>query len=114
METLPAGKTAIRFYVSEGEASLDSIVRCDIDKKALQALTDLPFTEDGYTDKSWADYAAAKAEANRVLNDDGATVQEVQDAYEALSNAIDGLVVMVNLGELVTAMEGKLCLLYTS
>ena len=108
METLPAGKTAIRFYVSEGEASLDSIVRCDIDKKALQALTDLPFTEDGYTDKSWADYAAAKAEANRVLNDDGATVQEVQDAYEALSNAIDGLVVMVNLGELVTAMEGKL------
>ncbi|WP_343250130.1 Ig-like domain-containing protein [Diplocloster hominis] len=108
METLPAGKTAIRFYVSQGEASLDSIVRYDIDKKALQALVDQPFTEDGYTDKSWEAYAAARAEAIRVLKDDGAAAQEVQDAYEALSNAIDNLVLMVNLGELVTAMEGKL------
>lgn len=32
----------------------------------------------------------------------------MQDAYEALSNAIDNLVLMVNLEELVTAMEGKL------
>ena len=108
METLQAGKTPIRFYVSEGEATLDSVVRYDIDKKALQALVDRPFTEDGYTDQSWAEYAQAKAAAESVLINDEATAQEVQDAYEALSNAIDNLVLMVNLEELVTAMEGKL------
>lgn len=106
-ETLQAGVTPIQFYVSEGSASLDSLVRYDMDKKALQELVDKVFTEDGYTTKSWAAYAEAKAKAEEVLKNDEATALQVEEAYEALSGAIDGLVVMVDLEELVNSVSDK-------
>lgn len=100
-ETLPAGETPLTFYVSSGSADLDCVVRTDMDKTALQALVDQVFTQEGYTVKSWAAYTQAKADAQAVLDNENATAEDVQNAYKALSDAIDGLVVMVDLEELV-------------
>lgn len=46
-----------------------------------------PLTEDDYETNSWNDYQAAITEAQRVVNDDNASAQDVTDAITELTNA---------------------------
>lgn len=105
IETLPQGKTEITFYISSGNAMLDCVMRTDMDKSALQKLVDQEYTKDGYTIKSWEVYEKAKTEAMQVLENETATAEEVYEAYQNLSNAIEGLVLMVDLKALVEKVE---------
>lgn len=65
-----------------------------VDKTALQAEVDLSnsLNEADYTATSWNDYQDALADAEDVLDDDGATQVEVDSALDALQDAKTGLV----------------------
>ncbi len=65
----------------------------DVDKNDLQELVDEANTinQDDYTDETAQDLQDAIDAAQAVLNDPNATDEEVQNAYEALEDAIDNL-----------------------
>ena len=90
----PAGLAAsLNIYVQNGERG--------VDKTALQALADRPYTEAEYTATSWNSYLAARAAARAVLADEEATAGEVLAAYEALNEAIKALKPAPNLDALL-------------
>lgn len=64
------------------------------DKKELQSLVDeySKLTQDSYTEASWDELEKAIAEAQKVLDDDGATVAEVEKALIKLNTAKANLV----------------------
>ena len=64
-----------------------------VDKAALQAKYDevKDLKADGYTADSWQAFARALGEAKRVLDDDGATQPQVDEALRALTSAHAGL-----------------------
>ncbi|MDR1791246.1 MAG: FIVAR domain-containing protein, partial [Propionibacteriaceae bacterium] len=76
------------------------------DKSLLSALVDLADSLDSskYTPGSWAAVADALADAQAVLADPNASEAEVEAAYDALIDALDGLVLAANKGGLVTAI----------
>lgn len=65
----------------------------DVDKKELQELYEIhkDKLKGNYTDASWNVFLDALAEAQRVLADESATQQQVDEAAQKLTNAVSGL-----------------------
>ncbi len=88
----------------------------EVDKTALQSLysASLLLTQDDYTADSWAALVAAQEAALAVLEDADATQEEVDAAWLALLNAINGLEEAEDAGDtvnkdaLLTAYENSL------
>ncbi|MDR1791768.1 MAG: glycoside hydrolase family 3 C-terminal domain-containing protein [Propionibacteriaceae bacterium] len=76
------------------------------DKSLLGPLVDLADGLDSskYTPDSWAAVADALADAKAVLADPDASEAAVDEAYQALEDALSGLVLAANKGGLVTAI----------
>lgn len=78
-----AGLSEINFYGSTS-----------VEKTELTALYDANVnkTNDGYTSASWEDLQKALVAAKAVLDDNQATQAQIQDAYDELNAAVNGLV----------------------
>jgi beta-galactosidase len=99
---LPAGSVGYRAYGAKVEFDnlhVAELISPTVDKSELQALVDRcgDYHEEDYTAESWAPFAAARAEAERVLADDFASAEDVSVALETLSNVADALVVKPEL-----------------
>ncbi len=55
---------------------------------------------DGYTESSWKDFVDARDNAQTVYDDPNAMDKEIQEAYDALKQAIEGLTFAGDLGQL--------------
>ena len=108
--TTPVKTTKLRMIITSGTAS-PAIAEwqahaiagetpeppAPVDKSALEAaLNAAPKAEDAakYTDASWAEYAPALEQAQKVLADDAATEADVADAAAALPEAAKKLVLL--------------------
>ena len=80
-----------------------------VDKTALQAKVDeaAELNEENYTAESWADFAAALADAQDVLDNEEAAQEQVDDALAVLTAAIDGLVEIEEPEVDKTALQAK-------
>ena len=96
------GETAINFDVAYERNAIITFVSIEFDwgygtpaadKSALQEAIALAsgYDESGYTADSWAVLAEALADAQAVMADDNATQDMVDDAADALREAISGL-----------------------
>ena len=99
---LPAGSVGYRAYGAKVEFDnlhVAELVSPTVDKSELQSLVDscAGYREADYTAESWAPFAAAKADAERVLADGEASAEDVSAALETLSDAVDALVVKPDL-----------------
>lgn len=75
-------------------ASLEEVQENTVNKEELTKLYNdsASLNSDDYTEKSWNDYILARSDAKTVLNNEKATQQEVDDAYNQLDQKIKGLV----------------------
>ena len=75
-------------------ASLEEVQENTVNKEELTKLYNdsASLNSDDYTEKSWNDYILARSDAKTVLDNEKATQQEVDDAYNQLNQKIKGLV----------------------
>ena len=100
-ETVPSGMRYLKITTKNtGEnwnPSINSVRiygNAPADKQEMEALVQqaLALNEKDYTPESWAGLAVALGDAQTVLEDDGATSEQVEQAVERLQTAMDGLV----------------------
>ncbi|MFA5585793.1 MAG: hypothetical protein WDA02_04530, partial [Saccharofermentanales bacterium] len=96
----PGDETEWTFIITAEDGTTQNAYRIlltvaapEVDKSALKAVIDEAndLTEDDWTDVSWALLEAALAAAEDVYADDDATQEDVDDAKDALRDAIDSL-----------------------
>ncbi len=111
-ETVNANHAATEAEVAKALANLNAaaealVVYVAVDKSALQTAYAAyeSKNEDDYTSSSWSTYVTAAESAKEVIEDEGATQEDVNDALADLKNAEAAL---VNIAELNTAVSNAI------
>lgn len=99
-------KTAIQTEINDAWSNLlDKLQLLSFEKGDKTLLGELleqvsQIQGDGYTESSWKDFVDARDNAQTVYDDPNAMDKEIQEAYDALKQAIEGLTFAGDLGQL--------------
>ncbi len=106
-KTVAANKNSTQEQVDQQIAALENAVNgLVVDKASLEALIAQcgEYNEEGYTPASWTVLQNALAQANTVMDNASATVEEVANAMNTLTQAKDGLTPVSDFSQLEKAI----------